>query len=141
MIVEDYVSFGTAKLLKKKGFQQKQENSGYYTTEMVYCIAESKDGTHHFCHQYPACCDKTNEYIAAPTLQTAMKWLREVHKVHIIAEPCLGEGNEPNLSFNRWFWTILKEEGEYNPIRKIDEFSTYEQACEASCIYALKNII
>lgn len=75
------------------------------------------------------------------SLQMAMKWLREVRKIHIIAEPCLGEGNESNLSFNRWFWTILKEEGEYKPIRQIDEFPTYEEACEAAIKYSLENLI
>lgn len=34
-IAEDYVSFETAKLLKEKGFQQLQNNCGYFTTEMV----------------------------------------------------------------------------------------------------------
>jgi hypothetical protein len=70
-----------------------------------------------------------------------MKWLREVHGSHIIAEPCLGEGNEPNLSFNRWFWTILKEDGEYKPIRRIDEFKTYELAVEAAIKYCLEHLI
>ena len=70
-----------------------------------------------------------------------MRWLREVHKVHIIVEPGLGKGNKPNLSFNRWFWAILKEEGEYKPIRQIDEFPTYEQACEAAIKYCLEHLI
>ena len=141
MITEDYISFETAKLLKEKGFQQIQDNCGYFTTDMVYSINADKEGKHHFAKQYPAGVYNKDKYIAAPTHQMAMKWLREVYKIHIIAEPCLGEGNEPNLCFNRWFWTILIESGEYKPIRKIDEFPTYEEACENATKYCLKNLI
>ena len=144
MINEDYVSFEVAKLLKDKGFN-----------EYCFCINYPLlGGIHHsiilpnllnnsmipFIDKYKFCRYK-EDFITIPTLQMAMKWLRGVHKVHIIAEPCLGEGNESNLSFNRWFWTILKEEGEYKPIRKIDEFPTYEQACEAAIKYCLENLI
>ena len=130
-IKEDYVSFECAKLLKEKGFDEPTLAYAYGNDMMSY-------------YSRPRITDPLSieaGRIPIPTQQMACKWLREVHNIHIIAEPCLGEGNEPNLSFNRWFWTILKEEGEYKPIRKIDEFSTYEQAVEAACIYSLKNLI
>ena len=135
-ITEDYVSFETAKLLKEKGFDE--------STSMVYmpygdlCKLDRYDSIRNSNYN-----DITKNYFeyTAPTLQMAMKWLREVHKMHIIAEPCLGEENEPNLSFNRWFWTILKEDGEYKPIRQIDEFSTYEQASEAAIKYCIEHLI
>jgi len=134
MIQEAYVSFETAKLLKDKGFDEScryyyVNNGNLMFTEEYFHNSEIKYGT------YTGC------ICTAPTLQMAMKWLREVHKLHIIAEPFLGEGNEPNLSFNRWFWTILKEEGEYKPIRKIDEFPTYEAACENAIKISLENLI
>ena len=126
MIEEQYVSFETAKLLVQKGFDFNNAYTHYYTLNGE--IIERNKGY---------------ELNVAPrvTQQMAMRWLREVHHIHIIAEPCLGEGNEPNLSFNRWFWTILKEEGEYKPIRKIDEFPTYEEACEAAIKYCLTELI
>jgi hypothetical protein len=130
MIQEAYVSFEVAKLLKKKGFSCSNSHC-YYPQYHSNELLIGQDFT-------------WNDYestIVAPTQQMAMRWLREVHSIHIIAEPCLGEGNEPNLSFNRWFWTILKEEGEYKPIRKIDEFSTYEQACEEAIKYCLEKLI
>ena len=111
MIKEAFVSEQTKKLLEEKGFPFASLNRN-----------GKRNGN--WCTQ-----------------QMAMRWLREVHNIHIIAEPCLGEGNEPNLSFNRWFWTILKEEGEYKPIRKIDEFPTYEEACEAAIKYCIENLI
>ena len=147
-ITEDYVSFETAKLLKEKGFPQEYDiyhsmvyneedyEDEYEVQRMVLETKLVKAGT---LSSYPVGVPEPKCYCC--TLQMAMKWLREVHKLHIIAEPCLGEGNEPNLSFNRWFWTILKEEGEYKPIRNIDEFSTYEQACEEAILYCLKNLI
>ena len=128
-ITEDYCSFEIAKLLKEKGFDEHCSTS-YNTILSNHKVEESSVSE----------CGRANQ-IYCPTLQMAMKWLREVHKIHIIAEPCLGEGDEPNLSFNRWFWTILKEEGEYEPIRKIEEFSTYEEAVEAALEYSLKNLI
>lgn len=132
-IKEDFVSFETAKLLKEKGFD-------------VPCLAHWFIGSEAYekFSDYPFNWNELKsdlDWLSHPTLQMTMKWLREVYKIHIIAEPCLGEGNEPNLSFNRWFWTVLKEEWEYKPIRKIDEFSTYEQACEAAVKYCLENLI
>ena len=134
-ISEDYVSFETAKLLKEKGFDV--YGDGSFGSEIKIWMEYSPFGK---IRDISSSRPSIKGY-PAPTLQMAMKWLREVHNIHIIAEPCLGEGNEPNLSFNRWFWTILKEEGEYKPIRKIDEFTNYEQACEAAIKYCLENLI
>lgn len=127
MIKEEYVSFEIAKLLKYKGFDQ--NCATYYLDGQVWR------------HYHGEVIPKDKQIYAAPTQSMAMKWFREVHNIHIIAEPCLGEGNEPNLSFNRWFWTILKEEGEYKPIRRIDEFPTYEKACEAAIKHCLEHLI
>lgn len=136
MITEDYVSFEIAKLLKDKGFDE--------STSMVYMsygdLCKLKRYYNIRNSNYNDITKNYFEY-TAPTLQMAMKWLREIHKVHIIAEPCLGEGYDSNLYFNRWFYTILTECGEYKPIRKIDEFPTYEKACENAIKYCLKNLI
>lgn len=71
-ITEDYVSFETAKLLKEKGFDE-------------YCRASYDLGngelSQFVCHCYG------DNRIQAPTLQMAMKWLREVHDLHIIVSP------------------------------------------------------
>ena len=73
MITEDYVSFETANLLKEKGFDW--ECIGYYVDD------EPDDVYHSLCGETNStwesrCC-------SAPTLQMAMKWLREVHDVYI----------------------------------------------------------
>ena len=67
MITEDYVSFEIAKLLKEKGFD---EYCGYYDKTGEYW-------------DYKTFNHKGDEYISAPTLQMAMKWLRKVHNLSI----------------------------------------------------------
>lgn len=137
-ITEDYVSFETAALLREKGFQQQQDDSGYYATEMVYCVKESEDGSHHFCHQYPACCDQVNEYVCAPTIQMAMKWLREVYNLHC------------DIGYDDldWFWNVIYI-SEDIPVSDRPELvkdgyacnKTYEEACESAIKYCLENLI
>lgn len=133
MITEDYVSFEVASLLKDRGFPQKMKNSGYFATEMVYGITELEDGTHHLCHQYPACYDFDN-YICAPTLQMAMKWLREIHNlfVDIYYDYDFREGYK--FSIHKLIkGTTLETHNE--------NYSTYEQACEEGIKYCLEKLI
>ena len=147
MITEDYVSFEVASLLKDKGFSQKMKNSGYFATEMVYGITELEDGTHHLCHQYPACYDFDN-HICAPTIQMAMKWLREVHDLHIMVN-CVGKVNyDPIIQrFDVKDFEVDGVEvgttkligGKYVNVRR--GFKTYELACEAAIKYCLENLI
>ena len=73
-IIEDYVSFNTAKLLKQKGFDIITEkcyildNSGLCAVSAGQLFNGKPQGKHE---------------IPAPTLQMAMKWLREVHDICI----------------------------------------------------------
>ena len=69
MITEDYVSFETAKLLKEKGFD-----------EVCFRYAESK-GIYESGNWTVA--NVTGGGIGVPTLQMAIKWLREVHHYYI----------------------------------------------------------
>lgn len=137
-ITEDYVSFETAKLLREKGFSG--ECLSMYLTPKPHCGMgnpnEAKIAPHgrdsHYYEGYLYQCE-------APTLQMAMKWLREVHKLH----------------FQIW---ILEEKGYWFDIEKILNaeykhkslystglediyFETYEQACEAAIKYCLENLI
>lgn len=59
MIIEDYVNFETAKLLKEKGFDE--------ICMYVYRCNGSED-------------------IQKPTLQMVMKWLRNKHKMFVLIE-------------------------------------------------------
>ena len=68
MITEDYVSPETAKLLKEKGFNWEVHRS-YLVNDNVFIPGDIND------------VPLRKDAIRIPTLQMAMKWLREVHKI------------------------------------------------------------
>lgn len=124
MIQEDYVSFETAKLLKEKGFD--------INTLMVYSQNGNfmPDGVIE---------DTYQTFYSAPTLQMAMKWLREVHNLCI----------EPYRTACGYLYTISKiPSGSelYSDEYKGDdeasgEWTTYEKAIEAAIKYCLTELI
>ena len=127
MITEDYVSFETAKLLKKKEFNEEVLTYYVYNTEIKsyeFRFDNKWDNPNNF----PGKC------ISAPTLQMAMKWLREKYNLDIY----------PYHSDNsKWWFEIIKypnSVAEYEA-GKDEEFDTYEQTCEAAIKYCLKNLI
>lgn len=121
MITEDYVSFEVAKLLKEKGFD---EYCGYYSSDgkyWGYCVYNHRG----------------KDYISAPTLQMAMKWLREEYKMHCdIGYDDLG-----------WFWNILDIDNAV-PVEERPKiikngfagYNSYEEACEMAIKYCLENL-
>ena len=133
-ITEDYVSFETAKLLKEKGFDVDTEH------EMWYVVEKFSTGCHWNSCTYKVG-DITREYdekccIAMPTLQMAMKWLREVHQIFI----------RPNTSFLypiKWYSEIfcygdnLKTQQDV----KTECYDSPEESCEAAIKYCLENLI
>ena len=82
---EAYVKFGTAQLLKQKGFDWECCNHFYCRKEdgkvierwMLFPADRNSDRW----------VNKYAEYISAPTQQMACKWLREVHKIDISVTP------------------------------------------------------
>ena len=128
-ITEDYVSFEIAKLLKEKGFDEKVS-------------------THYLIHPsgFPEFFDKKDEFtepgdvwLKCPTLQMAMKWLREVHNIAISV-----------YVFNRDL-PVEKDNITYTIDIATTEMSSrnghlrlvgpYEQACESAIKYCLENLI
>ena len=132
MIQEDYVSFETAKLLKEKGFDENTEH------EIWYVIKQFSTGCHWNSCTYKVG-DITREYddaccISMPTLQMAMKWLRENHNIKV------------NVFYNNSNYTIeYFEPNTQTGVGKFvfigDGYPTYEQACEAAIKYCLENLI
>ncbi len=130
-ITEDYVSFETAVLLKDKGFDIPCWNY-YYNSKLEHYFRPVKN------NEWPL------DIVSAPTLQMTLKWLREVHKIHI------------NLDIH-WLHFVSQNGCLYvielllvNGIDYIDSkgdendaifFSTDEQAVEAALKYILKNLI
>jgi len=115
MITEDYVSSELAKLLKEKGFYS-EDCFAFYKKNREICflqtfgdIADYDSGT----------------CVIAPTLQMAMKWLREVHDIKIMIRPYV-DGTYSYEILNG-FWYV--------------NFDSYEDAVEAAIKYCLENLI
>lgn len=119
MITEDYVSFKIAKLLKAKGFDaatfHDYDERGIRWSEEVLVNHNSQGG------------------IACPTLQMAMKWLREIHQLHI------GILVVYNYIPRRYRYHIMHTENVETYSQ--NDFDTYEEACEAAIKYCLENLI
>ena len=122
MITEDYVSFEVAKLLKEKGFKSDNCHTAYDENGSFFWYGDySKD---------------RKGIMDAPTLQMAMKWLREVHNKSI-------EIRSQGLKATRVGWIVEI----YNLVNQDEEFHhpytfpTYEEAAESAIRYCLENLI
>ena len=122
-ITEDYVSFETAKLLKEKGFNDELCHMWYNIRKDVGYYVSSVGVKNH---------------LPAPTLQMAMKWLREMYNIFIVIEPHLYDYvNERNASYVCSIWV---GDNYYENLTSTD-FPSYEEAIEAALKYSLKNLI
>lgn len=121
MITEDYVSFETAKLLKEKGFDEPC-HALYHDGEDKIFFGLDVDSYHN--SNLNANC------YACPTLQMAMKWLREVHKIYMYVAHDSME--------NTWFARVYND---YKTLSDVDNYSTYEKACEAAIKYCIENLV
>ena len=138
MITEDYVSFDTAKLLNEKGFDWECFKYWHETDkELVHSLSMHPiQNISNPCFFGPA----------APTLQMAMKWLREVHHWHIFVVPrwedveyMPGEWEEKMVGYQY----VILSVGETNRKNEhpIITALTPESAYEAAITYCLKNLI
>ena len=126
MITEDYVSFETSKLLKEKGFDW--ECGCYYFFNNEVQFEESLahwDWNNGYTYRY-----------SAPTLQMAMKWLREVYRLSI----------EPYYDLVLSWVVDVKHIGKHTDTKEFEEvrsqsYNSYEQACESAIKYCLENLI
>lgn len=136
MVTEDYVSFDTAKLLKEKGFNDVPVYTYYLSYGGFYLSPMAVTNKKLY----------AQGHIAAPTLQMAMKWLREVHHLFI--------GVEPRLSFTDYYWItanvyrVRKKNSLYHA-EPVDDYScvaccdgdSFEDACGAAIKYCLEKLI
>ena len=126
MITEDYVSFETAKLLKEKGF----------VTDNITILVSNDNN--HFVSGNSGCdflLQNGYEVYPAPTLQIAMKWLRE--EKHIPIE--ILWHYDSNSDAEEWYF-IHHAELRILP-NDIEYYETYEEATEAAIKYCLENLI
>ena len=123
MILESYVSFETAKLLKEKGFNEYCRAFRSPSGKLFYSSKDIKNFE-----------DKKTigSAAVAPTLQMAMKLLREVHKLAI----------QTGYNYKGWFCTIddiSTQEADFKWESKF--YNLYEEAVEAAIKYCLENLI
>lgn len=123
MITEDYVSFETAKLLKEKGFDEPTTKS-YYTEGFENPMIFSHDLLPRI---------QPDEFLC-PTLQMAMKWLREVHNLYINVFVTW----KNKIPHYQWSIDNLITQ---DTIYETPCLEKYEQACEAAIKYCLENLI
>lgn len=131
MIQEDFVNFECAKLLEEKGFD-----------ECCYACYEYFESGVTLYRGWPfeykgKPVSKSLDRIKCPTLQMAMKWLREVHKCYIHIVPFYQDLNysEPP----KWLVSVDSKGMPYPTIN--NHFETYEEAVEAAIMYCLNNLI
>lgn len=122
MISEDYVSFETAKLLKEKGFDELCH--GYFRKDNPNDLVELAQAANWNDEPF---------FTSRPTLQMAMKWLREVHKIEVRV---IYDNDKSS-----WY-------GACNPMNESQillgsgrKSKSYEEACEAAIRYYLENLI
>ena len=124
MIEEDYVSFETAKLMKEKGFDEpcvKKVTRGVIPDVLVIEASEESS--------YPQ-----------PTIQIAMKWLREVHNLFIFISTWLKHKNG-TVQYYYEIRNLNDKDFETIAGTTITEFDSPEKTSEAAIKYCLENLI
>ena len=124
MITEDYVSFEIAKLLKEKGFDEFTDECYVDNEEWVGPTSRKNS-------------ELDDNHISRPTLQMAMKWLREVHGIQIEITIV---GTEAWENPSKWCygWRIQNTKEIW---RHSTDYGTYEESCESAIKYCLENLI
>lgn len=122
---EAYVSFEVARLLKEKGFNGECHKYywGYFHGKEFLT-----EGTFNPEYDYPA-----------PTLQMAMAWLREKHRILISIDAY--KANHYEGYIDSFEIDIFKNASHIIVPREIAIQTNYEEAVEAALEYVLKNLI
>lgn len=136
MITEDYVSFETAKLLKEKGFDE--SISMVYTSYGDLCKLDRYDSIRNSNYN-----DITKNYFeyTAPTLQMAMKWLREAHKLGVFPSTYSFMVGENGSAKHAYGTAIINLETYELMTPDMMPMPTCEEACEVAIKYCLENLI
>jgi len=131
MVTEDYVSFEVAKLLKEKGFENSEPTCINVFKGHIYKIQDNEI--------------IADDDVTIPTLQMAMKWLREVHKLGVFPTTYYREmGGNVRHDYGS---TIVRLDtfeiiGNSENIRDYTfEADSYEETAEKAIRYCLENII
>ena len=141
MITEDYVSFETAKLLKEKGFDEKcqkvymhngqllwaqifMEGESFVNNKSIALVANYNDWITYTQGEYAYLC---------PTLQMAMKWLRDTYKIFIEIKTSIDLIGNPHYAY-----FVLGFDGDYRREGWTSFEWTYEKCCDEAIKYCLE---
>jgi len=123
MTTEDYCSYEIAKLLKEKGF------------DGVCDYAYSNKGNWFEI-------DRSNfdeVYCLRPTLQMAMRWLRDMHKLYIEIWPTYDMDTEEHTGWEITVSDLSDFGGAY--LGDAGSYKTYEEAVEVALKTSLENFV
>ena len=125
---EAYVSYETAKLLRKRGFSG--DCIAYYNDDGKRYLSLNAE-----LHPLPC-----------PTQAVACRWLREEKGIHISADIYKDSSNDADGNvvdeWTYWAWTFYwLPSGNVGDEEGYDQFDSYEDAVEAALEYVLKNLI
>ena len=140
---EDYVSFETAKLLKKKGFDEKcpcsyrkklvdskivDEEELFVSAHLMLTNSELEDKSY-----------RDIVYCSAPTLQMAMKWIRKKYNAYPVPYALSLGWAFDIFDLTKTDITGSKKIYSMDAPLKSDCFDSYENAAEAAINYYLDN--
>ena len=133
MITEDYVSFKTAKLLKEKGFDEygmyfytleDEGEEGYKSNRRLQELAHNS---------HP---ELEGRAVSCPTLQMAVKWLREKKGIAVI--PVISSV----LDNEKFLWDVKVVVAKTNDTYSQGWiYEKQEDACERAVEYCLEKLI
>lgn len=134
MFTEDYVSFETAKLLKEKGYCNISNTLYNENGEFIrYDVGLNNKGY--------SCI--LGEFYECPTIQMAMKWLRENYVMHIDVR-VTNHSISDLIDIVKYYWVVYNSKTarwvNESTIYKVQCFDTYEEACDDAIRTCLKNI-
>ena len=132
MTTEDYVSFETAKLLKEKGYCNISNTLYNKNGEFIrYDVGLNNKGYSSILGEFYEC----------PTIQMAMKWLREIYKLEVRSTYDYDKDSWWG-NINPMFEETDENSDTYQKALGFDyQGKSYEEACEAAIKYCLENLI
>ena len=136
MIAEDYVSSEIAKLLKKKGFDIACEHQYINCSSGYPFLTSIRDDA----GNYYKNSEIGNDEYSAPTLAMAMKWLREVHGLHISLEPCY-DYDSMHVVFLAFVQNVADVHEFMDGRKNVASHSNAEKSYELAIKYCLENLI
>ncbi len=135
MLKEDYVTLEVAKLLKEKGFRELVSHSinktyrddrndvSIWTSDRPENYNDIPEEENHFCKY------------SCPTIQMAMKWLRENKSFHITVDLI-------DFLEHGYVYTVkIVNCVSFHEYKLEDTENSYENGCIAGLEYCLKNLV